>query len=161
MIMDNPYSFLRVNKAEIDFDVKPNQYDTVVYKKASENLERMLKDNILIKDSEEYLYIYKQIMNQKEQIGLVATFSIDDYINNKIKKHEETLFEKVEDRTNHINYCNANTGPIFLTYKDKEGVNNILEKWISDNKAIYDFISDDGIKHQVWLINEKKLLKIL
>ncbi len=159
MIKDNPYSFLRINKAEIDFDAKVNQYDISVYKRAKENLEDMLRNNILIKDDEESLYIYKQIMDKREQIGLVGTFAIDDYINNKIKKHEKTLLEKVKDRTNHIDYCNANTGPIFLTYRDKENVNKILENWIRNNKALYDFVSDDDISHQVWQINDKETIE--
>lgn len=125
---NNPYSFLHVDKAEIDLDPSIGKYDLKVYEKARDNFKAMIDNKILIKDKEEKLYIYKQIMDGKKQVGLVGSLSIDDYINKNIKKHENILTEKLIDRTNHINYCNANTGPIFLTYRPKEKINKILEK---------------------------------
>lgn len=158
---DNPYSFLHVDKAEIDLSSNIDIHDIKVYEKARENLKTMIDDKVLIKDKKENLYIYKQIMGKKEQIGIVGSLSIDDYINNKIKKHENILVEKVKDRMNHIDYCNANTGPIFITYKAKDEINNITKEWMDKNESIYDFKSEDDISHTVWTIKDEIVINKL
>jgi len=154
MVKDNPYSFLHVDKAEIDLDPSINTYDTIVYEKARDTLKKMIEDGIFIQDNQENLYIYKQVMNSRSQIGLVGCTSIDDYMNNIIKKHEFTRADKEQDRINHVDYCNANTGPIFLTYRAKSEINEIIDDWISNHVPVYDFISDDNIGHTIWIIND-------
>ena len=98
------------------------------------------------------MYIYRQTMNGKSQTGLVICAAIDDYINDKIKKHEHTRKDKEVDRINHVDYCDANTGPIFLTYRNQAEISKIMDKWIQ-NEPLYDFISEDGNGHTVWIIN--------
>ena len=116
MVKGNPYSFLHVDKAEIDLDPGLDLYDEKVYLKAGENLQKMAEDQVLVEDTQPCFYIYRQVMNGREQTGLVACASIDDYLNNIIKKHENTRADKEADRIKHVDYCDANTGPIFLTY---------------------------------------------
>ena len=155
MVEGNPYSFLRIDKAEIELDPSIDIYDEKVYKKAKDNLEEMIKKGVFIKEAEDSLYIYRQRMGDHEQTGLVGCLSIDDYINDKIKKHEKTRQDKEEDRINHVYHCNANTGPIFLTYKAETEVKDIIDAWIKNNNPIYKFIADDEIEHKVWIINGK------
>ncbi|MFD3155298.1 DUF1015 domain-containing protein [Haloimpatiens sp. FM7330] len=161
LVKDNPYSFLHVDKAEIDLDENINIYDKKVYERARENLYSMIEKKTMIEDNRPYLYIYRQIMNNKVQTGIVGCAAINDYINNVIKKHEHTRAEKEQDRINHVDYCNANTGPIFLTYKHKDEIDNIIKDWTQNNKPVYDFEAEDGISHIVWVIdNEEKIKKI-
>ena len=161
MTKNNPYSFLHVDKAEIDLDSNIDPYDLRVYEKAKENLKSMMDDEILIKDSKESLYVYKQVMNGKEQMGLVGCVSVEDYMNDRIKKHENTIKEKQKDRTNHVYYCNGNTGPIFLTYRSREDINRIIEDWIDNNIPVCDFVSEDDIAHKVWIIDDNEVMEKL
>ncbi|WP_368489441.1 DUF1015 domain-containing protein [Clostridium sp. BJN0013] len=154
---DNKYSFLHVDKAEIDLDENINLYDREVYIKANENLQNMIDNKILIQDKKENLYIYRLIMNGKSQVGIVACTSIDDYINNKIKKHEYTRKDKEQDRINHVDFCNANTGPIFLTYKYNDKIDELVNTWIQKD-PIYDFTAEDGVKNTVWVIDDNKTI---
>ncbi len=158
MVKNNPYSFLYVDKAEIDLDSNIDIYDLKVYEKAKENLQAMIDDKVLIKDTKENIYIYKQTMDDKEQIGLVGCVSVDDYMNNNIKKHENTIEEKQKDRRNHIDYCNGNTGPIFLTYEAKEDINKTIEIWMDRNNPVYNFVSEDDIRHEVWVIDDNDII---
>ncbi|QGT98670.1 hypothetical protein SYNTR_0077 [Candidatus Syntrophocurvum alkaliphilum] len=160
MVKDNPYSFLYVDKAEISLDPSIDLYDKRVYEKARENLYKMINDGIFIEDDKPYFYIYQQVMGDRIQTGLVASASIDDYINNIIKKHEYTRKDKEQDRTNHVDYCDAQTGPIFLTYKSKDEINEIVEDWIKKD-PIYNFESDGGVKHIVWVIDDSYIIEKL
>lgn len=156
MVIGNPHSFLHVDKPEIDLDPSIDIHDQKVYKKAKENLDRMITDGEYTQDGEPCLYIYRQIMNGRAQTGIVFCASIDDYINNNIKKHEFTRADKEEDRINHVDYCDANTGPIFLTYKEDQIASEIIDAWIeneSKRKPVYDFVAEDGISHIVWVID--------
>lgn len=153
MVKDNPLSFLHIDKAEIDLPSGTDLYDTAVYEKAKENLINLEKNGDLIQDSVPCLYIYKQVMNGRSQIGIVGCASIDDYINNVIKKHEHTLAKKEQDRINHVNTCDANTGPIFLTYRKNDEISSIVNNWISDNKPVYDFTAD-GVNQTVWVVDD-------
>jgi uncharacterized protein (DUF1015 family) len=155
MVQGNPYSFLHVDKAEIDLEPSINIYDRRVYDKARENLYGMIDNGVLIREKNPYLYVYRQIMKGRAQTGIVACTSIDDYRNNIIKKHEHTRADKEQDRINHVDYCNANTGPIFLTYRHRDAINEIVGKY-TDKKPIYDFIEDDGVGHVVWVIDNEK-----
>lgn len=128
MVEGNPYSFLHVDKAEVDLDPSTDIHDKSVYDKARENLEAMKEKGWLKEDEKESLYIYKQVMDGHEQIGLVGCVSADDYMNDRIKKHENTRKDKEQDRINHVKYCNANTGPIFLMYKAQEEISEIISE---------------------------------
>ena len=153
MVKGNPYSFLHIDKAEIDLPHDTYLYSDEVYSKACENLKGYEKDGILAQDSTPCFYVYRQIMNGREQTGLVGCASVDDYINNHIKKHELTRADKEADRIRHVDTCDANTGPIFLCYKGKEEIINIIEN-AKNNTPVYDFITDDGISNTVWVIDD-------
>ncbi len=158
MVVGNPYSFLHVDKAEIDLDPSVHLYDAKVYEKARDNLNRMIADGVFIQDEKPCLYIYKQVMDGRAQIGIVGCTSIDDYRNNIIKKHELTRADKELDRINHVDYCDANTGPIFLTYRAQSRIDELV-KGVMDSKApVYDFVSDDGIGHTVWVVDEDAVI---
>lgn len=161
MVVGNPYSFLHVDKSEIDLDPSIDVHDAVVYEKARDNLKKMMNENTLIQDFEPKFYIYKQVMNGRAQVGLVGCTSIDDYMNDIIKKHEFTRADKEQDRINHVDYTNANTGPIFLTYKKNVEVSKIIDNWMQSNKPIYDFISEDEIGHTVWIIDDSATIESL
>ena len=156
MVKGNPYSFLHVDRAEIDLDPSIDVHDTKVYEKARDNLNKMISDGEYMQDDIPCLYIYRQTMNGRAQTGLVFCASIDEYINNTIKKHEFTRADKEQDRINHVDYCDANTGPIFLTYKEHDIASAIINAWTSSNEKrepVYDFVSEDGIGHTVWVID--------
>lgn len=161
MVKGNPYSFLHVDKAEIDLPKETYIYDEKVYEKAKENLEKLISDGILVQDAKPMLYIYRQIMNGRAQTGLVGCTAVDDYINNIIKKHEFTRADKEADRIHHVDTCNANTGPIFLTHRENETVSGIVDDWKSAHAPVYDFVSDDGISQTVWVIDDDKTVNAL
>jgi len=158
MVTGNPYSFLHVDKAEIDLDSDIHIYDKKVYEKAKHNLNDMIDKAILIKDSEECFYIYKLTMDGRSQTGIVVCTSIDEYIDETIKKHEFTREDKEIDRINHVDYCNANTGPIFLTYRLQEGINSIIKNYTIANKCEYKFKSEDNILQEIWVISDKGII---
>lgn len=153
VVSDKPLSFLRIDRAETSFDDSVSTYDPCVYAKAKELLDGMIDRGEYIKDSEALFYIYELTMDGRVQTGIVACASIDDYMNNVIKKHENTREEKEIDRINHVDICNAQTGPIFLAYRAKDTIDSIVAK-TKEGAPEYSFISEDGIKHQVWLIAE-------
>ncbi|WP_273323750.1 DUF1015 domain-containing protein [Vallitalea guaymasensis] len=153
MSAGNDYSFLHVVRAEIDVDDSVDQYDKVVYETARKNLDKMIEDKILVQDESPCYYIYRQIMDGRVQTGLVGCTSIDDYMNNIIKKHEFTRPAKEVDRINNFDYCDANTAPIFLTYRKNDELNKMINDYIKFNKPIYNFTSEDDITHIVWVIN--------
>lgn len=161
MVVNNPHSFLHVDKAEIDLDPAIDLYDTRVYEKARDNLNQMIADGVFIQDEKACLYIYKQVMNGRAQIGIVGCTSIDDYRNNIIRKHELTRADKEQDRINHVDYCDANTGPIFLTYRAKASIDALVAGVMESKAPVYDFISDDGIGHTVWVVDEQALVEKL
>lgn len=151
----NPISFLRVTRSEIEIDSKVNAYSPEVYKKAKENYTRLKAEAPLIQEDKPCLYIYKLIMGEQEQVGIAATFSVEDYNNDVIKKHEKTRKEKEDDRTYHIITTEAQTGAVFLTYKDVEKVDSIVSKTMAENYPLYSFQAPDGIKHILWILPEK------
>ncbi len=153
MVKDNPVSFLHIDKAEIDLSRDTYLYSEEVYLKAKENLDKLVADGISVQDEKPYFYIYRQIMNGRAQTGLVGCVSIDDYMNNVIKKHELTRADKEADRINHVDYCDANTGPIFLTYKPDNEIASIINNWKDNHTPYCDFITEDGIQNTVWVID--------
>ena len=157
---DNSLSFLRVTRAEIELPEDVDVYSANVYEKAKENLERLRKEAPLKIDEEEHYYLYRLEMNGHAQLGIAAVFSIDDYDNNVILKHENTRKVKEDDRTNHIITTNAQTGTVFLTYKSVTVIDNVVNRTVLETEPIYDFRSNDGIKHTVWSLS-KEYNKIL
>lgn len=157
----NPYSFLHIDKAEIDLDESIDLYDDKVYEKAKENFEKMMQTKVFIQDSKEMCYIYRLIMNGKSQTGLVVCTSIDEYLDGTIKKHELTREDKEIDRIKHVTACNANTGPIFLAYKANEKISAVIENWTEQQQPIYDFVSKDNVKQTIWAIDEEKTIETL
>lgn len=153
---NKPFSFLHIDRAEIDFPLGVDQYSQQVYDRARDNLKK-LENEAMLQDECPCFYIYRQVMNGRSQTGIVGCASIDDYMNNVIKKHEHTLKKKEQDRINHVNTCNANTGPIFLTYRNSEGINGIVNTYISENQPEYDFTAD-GVRQTVWVISDKELV---
>lgn len=160
IVKDNPYSFLHVDKAEIDLPDGTNLYDKKVYEKARENLNKMISDGVFIQDENPRFYVYRQIMNGRAQTGVVACASIDEYINRKIKKHENTRADKELDRINHVKACNANTGPIFLTYRNVDEIDKIVQR-VTEEDFEYKFISEDGVNHLVWVVDDKNVISKL
>ena len=159
-VVGNPYSFLHIDKAEIDLPLGTESYSREVYEKACENLENLEKTGALIQDSKPCFYIYKQVMNGRSQTGIVGCASIDDYMNNIIKKHEHTLAKKEQDRINHVDICNANTGPIFLTYRKNEAIGTAVKAWMENNEPVYDFVFD-GVNQSVWVIDNDDTINLI
>lgn len=153
IVKDNAYSFLHVDKAEIDLPLGTDLYDDSVYEKARENLLNLENSGALVQDKTPCFYIYRQIMNGRSQTGIAGCASIDDYKNNVIKKHEHTLAKKEQDRIRHVDTCNANTGPIFLTYRKSDDVSKIVTEWASSHSPEYDFVSD-GVQQAVWVVDD-------
>ena len=152
MTKDKPYSFLHVDKAEIDLPVGTDIYSPQVYAKAKENFDKLVSDGILVQDNKPMLYVYELTMDGRSQTGLVACTSIDEYLNGIIKKHELTREDKEQDRIRHVDICNANTGPIFLAYRTVDEISAIIEN-VKKNAPVYDFTAEDGIKHRAWVID--------
>ena len=157
MVEGNDYSFLHIDKAEIDLPKGTDLYSRQVYEKAAANLLALEENGVMKNDEKPCFYIYRQIMCGREQNGLVGLSSIDDYSNNIIKKHENTRADKEQDRVNHVDTCNANTGPIFLTYRPVQEVNEIIEAFKQTHSPVYDFVTDDNIQNTVWVIDEAEL----
>lgn len=153
MAKGNSLSFLHIDRAEIDLPEDTDQYDGIVYQKAKENLSRLEKTGALRQDENPSFYIYRQVMNGRSQVGIVGCASIDDYVNNVIKKHEHTLARKEQDRINHVDACDANTGPIFLTYRHNHEISGIVRAWMNRHKPVYDFIFD-RVKQTVWAVDD-------
>ncbi|MGN0527480.1 MAG: DUF1015 domain-containing protein [Acutalibacteraceae bacterium] len=156
MVVGNPYSFLHIDKAEIDLPLGTDLYSDEVYAKAAENLNKLEADGICTMDLTPCFYVYEQVMNGRAQTGLVGCASVDDYIENRIKKHELTRADKEADRIRHVDTCNANTGPIFLCYRDNDKVTSIIDE-IKKGAPVYDFTTDDGIKNTVWVIENSDI----
>ncbi len=152
---DNELNFLRVTRSEIELDDLVNSYSTEVYQKAKENLKKLVDEKQLVLESKPCFYLYKLEMNGKTQTGITATFSVDDYNNNVILKHEKTRKEKEDDRTNHIVTTEAQTGVVFLTYRGVDPVNELVNSTMEIEKPLYHFTASDGIVHTVWIVPEK------
>lgn len=154
VVKANPLSFLGIDRAETSFDDSVDIYDDCVYAKAKELLESRIKEGYFVQEEKACYYIYKLTMDGRSQTGLVGLASIDDYQNQIIKKHENTRADKEIDRIRHVDTCNAQTGPIFLAYRANEIIREVIAK-VTKKEALYDFISEDGIGHQVWSIQEE------
>lgn len=152
-VAGNPVSFLNIDRAETQFSDDVDTYADCVYEKARELLDTQIAEGVYVTDAGEHYYLYGLTMDGRSQTGIVACSSIDDYVNGVVKKHENTREDKELDRIRHVDTVNAQTGPIFLTYRQNE----ILKAIVAEEKAkpvLYDFVSDDGIRHRVWKIDD-------
>ncbi len=151
----NPISYLHITRSEIDLPNLQDVYSKEIYLKAKENLESITKAAPLNIDNKPHFYLYRLIMDGREQTGICATFSVDDYDNDVILKHEKTRKAKEDDRTNHIITTEAQTGVVFLTYRGVKTVNDIVDKTLQDVTPEYDFTASDGIQHTIWLLPDE------
>ena len=154
----NPYSFLHITKSEIDLPATIDVHSKEVYEKAKENLDAFISRPILFSESKPCYYIYSLVMNGKSQTGLVCCSSVSDYEQGLIKKHEYTRPEKEEDRINHIRITRAQTGNVFIAYRDVNDVNELIENWKKSKNPVYDFIAEDSIQHTIWVISDAKII---
>lgn len=153
VVADNPLSFLNIDRAETQFPDDVNIHDPRVYEKARELLEAWIADGTLVLDETECYYVYELTMDGRAQTGIVACASVDDYTEHVIKRHESTREEKELDRICHVDVTDAHTGPIFLAYRADEALNRMVEL-ACEAEPLYDFTSDDGVRHRVWKIGE-------
>ena len=153
----NPYSFLHVGKPEIDLPIHVNHYDDQVYRKGKENLDRLIHDGVLRQDPTPSLYLYAQTMDGQTQYGIVGCVSVEEYLNDTIKKHELTRKDKEDDRTRHVRVTNAHSGPIFLTYRANAELDSITHE-ICAMRPQFDFLSPDLIRHQFWVVSDPHLI---
>ena len=152
-----PLSFLAIDRAETQFDDSVDMYSPQVYNKAKDLFESRVADKTFITDQDKTYYIYALTMDGRTQTGLVACASIDDYLNNVIKKHENTRAEKEVDRIKHVDTLSAQTGPIFLAYRADEVITGAVNS-TKESPCLYDFVSPDGIRHQVWKMTDERLV---
>lgn len=157
-VQNNPQSFLHVTKSEIDLKEDVDVHSQKVYEKAKENLEIFFDNGVLLREEKPCYYIYELVMNGRSQTGLVAGSSVDDYENDVIKKHEFTRPEKELDRINHIKTTGAQTGNVFLAYRDVNEINQLIENWKKNHTAMYDFAADDSIRHKIWMVNDDAMI---
>lgn len=150
----NPNSFLHITKSEIDLPENVDVHSSEVYEKAKENLDAFVKRDILFLENKECYYVYQLVMNGRSQTGLVCVSSVDDYENDVIKKHEYTRPDKELDRINHIRTTGAQTGNVFLAYRNVAQLDELIGKWTNTKSPVYSFKADDGIEHSVWIIND-------
>ena len=152
-----PKSFLHISKPEIDLPVGTDPFDDAVYAKGAENLENLVADGTLFRDKAPTYYVYKLVMGTHEQYGLVAVASVADYDTNRIRKHEFTRPEKEDDRVRQIDALNAQTGPVFLTYRHNKVIDNIVSE-VCEAVPEYDLTADDGVQHTIWVVDDKSLI---
>lgn len=150
----NPYSYFHIDKAEIDVSESISVYDPEVYQTAAKNLTDFFAKGWLVKEAAAAFYLYELVMDGRSQTGIVTCTSIQDYLDEKIKKHEFTRHEKEIDRMNHIRTCDANTSPIFLSYRPQNDIQLLVAEWKSTHRPIYDFTSFHEVTHRVWMIDD-------
>ena len=160
ILRKNPLSFLRITRSEVELGMKDNPYDGKVYAKARENFERFIKDGVLLRNDEEKMFIYSLRFRGKVQIGIVATFSVDEYDLGKMKKHELTREDKELDRVKHILTVGAHTGPVYLFYRSIKDVKDILREILSKSDPIFSFEAD-GVLNEVHVIDDENAGKLV
>jgi len=152
-VAHRPLSFLRIDRAETQFPEDMDMYDSAVYQKAHDLLWDMVEQGHFVREEEAAYYLYELTMDGRSQTGIVACASIDDYLENRIKKHENTRREKEEDRIRHVDICNAQTGPIFLAYRNHPVISSHVEA-VKQEEPLFSFVSEDGIRHRGWKITD-------
>ncbi len=158
-VQGNAYSFLNITKSEISLPDTVNSHSQEVYDKAKENLTAFIQRDTLFRETKECYYIYQLIMNGRSQTGLVCVSSVDDYENDIIKKHEFTRPEKEQDRINHIKTTGAQTGNVFLAYRNVATIDTLIDTWKTTKSPQYDFVADDGIQHTIWIVSDTDACK--
>lgn len=157
----NPHSFLHITKSEIDLHDSIDIHSEPVYEKAKENIAAFIQRGILFREDKPCYYIYQLVMNGRSQTGLVSASSVNDYEQDVIKKHEFTRPEKEQDRINHITITGAQTGNVFLAYRNEEAIDSLIEQWKNTHSPVYDFVADDNISHTVWVINDDTVIETI
>ncbi len=152
-VAKNPLSFIHVEKPEVDLPLGTSLYDPAVYAKAKENLYGYLQNGHMFQDDKPMFYVYRQTMNGRDQIGLVGLASVDEYMDGIIKKHELTRAEKEADRIKHVDACDAHPSPVFFTYRHQATIDSTVAKVMAAKAPEYDFVSDDGIGHSLWTMD--------
>jgi uncharacterized protein (DUF1015 family) len=145
----NPMSFLHIIRAEVDLPEDINPYDDAVYAAACENFQRFMDEGVLVRDHQPRLFLYRQVMNHRSQIGLVCCCHVDDYASDIIKKHEKTRKDKEDDRTRHVLELNAHAEPVFLAYRDQERIDQLVEI-DTNSRPLFHFVAKDGVTHTIW-----------
>ncbi len=159
VVKKNPKSFLGIDRAECWFSPDADMYGPQVYEKARELLWQEIGEGWFVREDEPRYYVYQQEMKGRKQTGITACASIDDYLNDVIKKHENTRADKEADRIRHVDVCDAQTGPIFLAYRSHGGLREIMERTMEE-KPLYDFVSEDGVGHRVWIIRREETERV-
>ena len=159
--LKEPLSFLNIDRAESQFPDNVDTYADCVYDKARELYLEKKKEGVYLEDPDEAYYIYRLTMNGRAQTGIVGCAGVDDYMNNVIKKHENTREEKEQDRIRHVDTLGAQTGPIFLAYRSKEVINAVVTEVMGNDSPLYDFVSEDGIGHTVWKISKPEKVAVI
>ncbi len=154
----NPVSFYHVIKPEIDFPDNHDQYAPEIYQKGKENFDKLVEEGVMVQDDSENYYVYQLNMNGHEQTGLVGCCAIDDYFGNVIKKHELTRPDKEEDRKNHIRASKLNYEPVFFSYPQVTSIDRLVD-YVKKGNPDYNFTADDGIKHKLWTVYDKELIR--
>ncbi|MCX6209001.1 MAG: DUF1015 family protein [Bacteroidetes bacterium] len=157
-VQGNPYSFLHITKSEVSLPDNIDIHTQQVYDKAKENLDAFISRDVLFNENKSCYYIYQLMMNGKVQTGLVCVSSVDDYEKDIIKKHEFTRPEKELDRINHIKTTRAQTGNVFLAYRNVDELDTLIENWKCTKTAIYNFIAEDGVIHKIWVVNDDETI---
>ena len=160
IVKENPRSFLKIVRPETMFPEGTDMYGDQVYEKARDELQKDIKSNFLKQDETECYYIYRQVMQGRSQTGIVACYSVDDYLNNVVKKHEYTRHDKETDRTKHIDICSAQTGLVFLAYQEKYYPGQVLET-ITAREPLYDFVANDNVRQIVWKVDDPEEIAAL
>lgn len=149
----NDKSFLHICRADIDTS-EAQIHDEITYRRSRENLQKFIAEGTLVRESKPCYYIYRQIMNGRVQTGIAGCASVDEYLDGTVKKHELTRKEKEADRIRHFDECSCQTEPVFLAYRKHEGIAGTVREWIKFHKPVYDFKSDDGVSHFLWVVDD-------
>jgi uncharacterized protein (DUF1015 family) len=160
VVENNPLSFLAIDRAETQFPDDVGTYDDCVYEKAKQLLDEWIRDGKFVQDVHPCYYLYEQTMNGRSQTGIVACASIDDYLSGVIKKHENTRANKEIDRIRHVDTCNAQTGPIFLCYRNIKELDELMERYRQES-PVCDFFSEGGVRNRVWIISDADDVEII
>ena len=152
-VQGDPYTFLRIDRPETQFAPDHDMYASEVYEKARDLLNGMIADGFFIEEEQASYYVYELVMNGRSQVGVGACASVDDYERQVIRRHENTRADKEADRVRHVDVCCAQTGPVFLAYRRREKIEEVVRRVMS-GQPVYDFTADDGITHRLWVIGD-------
>lgn len=158
MAGSNPNSFLRVNKPDLEFEDDVDPYSEQVYERGKANLERLIREGIMVRDEQPCFYLYRLTKNQQSQTGLAALASVEEYDQGLVKKHEHTRPQKVNDRADHITFLEAQVGPVFTTFRHDARIDRVFKRITADPAAV-DFAADDGVRHELWVVSEGGLIQ--